>query len=216
MKKKQYAQQNPEFIRKNKALSFWVVATVLLTIASTCVALLATTKNVFIISSYLSFISAGAVIIIASSFFYRNYSKKVANKVIEQEKRIYIRTLEELPNVSHQHDALSLKLSRLIQYSGNDEAIMGKTKNYLKKTSFDYILPSVQGRVNLQSDRTLAEVIGDDFEELLGHYKSIGWGDYHHRLRGKMKMKIHEEENRQLQLAKEKIQKELELIATLE
>ena len=216
MKKKQYVRKNSEFIRRNNLLTLWTVISLLVVIISTSLTLIKVPNNIFIVSGYVSWVSSAAVLVIAASFLYRNFSPRVAEKLINAEIRGCFQALREIPQIPHQHDAISSRLSNLIHYAGHDSEMMEKTRQYLKKTHFDYILPHVSGQIELESDCSLYQTIGASFEELLGHFKSIGWGEYHHRLRGNMKLSLHEEENRQLNLAAEKINQQLKLIASLE
>jgi hypothetical protein len=216
MKKKQYVRKNSEFIRRNNLLTLWTVISLLVVIISTSLTLIKVPNNIFIVSGYVSWASSATVLVISAFFLYRNFSPKVANKVISDEIKQCFRTLREIPQANHQHDAISSRLSNLIHYAGHDSETMEKVRQYLKKTNFDYILPNVSEQIELESDCSLYQTIGASFEELLGHFKSIGWGEYHHRLRGNMKLSLHEEESRQLKLAVEKINKHLEFISNLE
>ncbi len=216
MKKKQYARKNPGFIKKNNVLTLWTVISLLIVIISTSLTLIKVSPNIFIVSGYVSWVSSAAVVVIAALFYYHNHSNKVAEKVINAEIKACFQALRELQQMPHQHDAISSRLSDLIHYSGESSDEMEKLRQYLKKTNFDYILPIINGQIELTSDCSLYQTVGADFEELLGHFKSVGWGDYHHRLRGNMKLSIHKEESRQLKLAEEKINKQLEFISNLE
>ncbi len=216
MKKKQYVRKNPEFIRKNNTLILWTVISLLILIISTSLTLIKASHNIFIVSCYVSWASSAAVFVIISIFYYRNHSDKVAVKVINTEIKRCFQALRDIPKTQHQHDAISLRLTKLIHYSGHDSEAIEKIRQYLKKTNFDYILPYVSEGFALQSDRSLYQAVGDSFEELLWHFKSIGWGEYHHRFRGNMKLSLHTEESRQLNLASEKINNHLEFISNLE
>ncbi|MDD3285070.1 MAG: hypothetical protein PHG95_00290 [Patescibacteria group bacterium] len=156
-------------------------------------------------------------IILFARFFFL-ISSRYYNRCLKRRKDELLKGEKKIKNFQHQHEAISQRIAALLQYYHKDQKTMDKLNKFLEKENFSYVLKPFLFLAIFDSERqpSFDAIIGDNVRELLGHIKAIGWGDYADRLRGSIKIKIHAEENRILQIIEKKIKSEIDLIDSLE
>ena len=223
MKKSDYLQTKTNISQRiNRDIWGMLIAAVLIIMLTLITPEL--TKKLKITTFSLSAIGNGLAIIIGicQLIFIADFivvkSKHYKNRLLKRQKNELLKVMEKLKSFKHQHEAISERIITLLRYYHRDEETMAELKNFLNKESFSYVFYPFRFLVpfGFESETTFADVIGDDVEELLNHIKTLGWGDYAHRLRGSIKIKIHTEEDVVLSLIASEIEEEIKLIDSLE
>ena len=157
------------------------------------------------------------IAIVSAVFFLINYfnhkSKSYRDELINKEKTFFEEALRRVQFPQRRkYEEYSRKITEVLHYCHRQEATIEKLRDTLKREDFSYLIAPLNRKIDIPSPK-IYDVIEKEFEQLLLHIQTIGFGDYTKGLQGRIKIKLHAEEEiflaKTMEIIKEKI-KELE------